>query len=71
MQLLGRTIRVDHVEKYKVPKEHGDEDEETMRVRMEGIAPKIEEGSSGSHSEEEDDYVVPIKIHKKGLFKCD
>lgn len=69
MQLLGRTIRVDHVEKYKVPKEHGDEDEETMRVRMEGIAPKIEEGSSDS--EEEDDYVVPIKKQKKGLFKCD
>lgn len=57
------------MEKYKVPKEHGDEDEETMRVRMEGIAPKVEEGSSDS--EEEDDYVIPIKKHKKGLFKCD
>ncbi|KAK3583695.1 hypothetical protein CHS0354_021445 [Potamilus streckersoni] len=40
IKLLGRTIRVDHVENYKVPKEHGDEDEETKRLRMEGCAPK-------------------------------
>lgn len=59
LQLLGRTIRVDHVEKYKVPKEHGDEDDITKKLRKEGIAPKVEEG-------EEEDYVIPIKKHKKG-----
>lgn len=57
------------MEKYKVFKEYGDEDEEIMRVRMEGIVSKIEEGSS--YFEEEDDYVVFIKKYKKGLFKCD
>lgn len=47
------------MEKYKVFKEYGDEDEEIMRVRMEGIVSKVEEGSS--YFEEEDDYVVFIK----------
>ena len=42
-QLLGRTLRVDHVEEYRKPKEHGDEDDLTMKVRAEGIAPRIPE----------------------------
>ena len=64
LQLLGRTIRVDHVEKYKVPKEHGDEDDITKKLRKEGIAPKVEEGEE--EDSEEEDYVIPIKKHKKG-----
>ncbi|XP_048746773.2 RNA-binding motif protein, X-linked 2-like [Ostrea edulis] len=63
IKLLGRTIRVDHVEKYKVPKEHDDEDEMTKRLRMEGIAPKMEEEGKDSASEE--DYLIPVKKHKK------
>ena len=43
MQLLGRTLRVDHVEEYRKPKEHGDEDDLTMKVRTEGIAPRLPE----------------------------
>ena len=64
LQLLGRTIRVDHVEKYKVPKEHGDEDDITKKLRKEGIAPKVEEGEE--EDSEEEDYVISIKKHKKG-----
>ena len=43
LQLLGRTLRVDHVEEYRKPKEHGDEDDLTMKVRAEGIAPRLPE----------------------------
>ena len=39
LQVLQRTLRVDHVENYKVPKETGDEDEVTQRLRTEGCAP--------------------------------
>ena len=38
--LCNRIIRVDHVENYKVPKMTDDLDEETIRLRDEGCAPK-------------------------------
>ena len=41
--MLGRTLRVDHVEEYRKPKEHGDEDDITKKIRAEGIAPKVPE----------------------------
>lgn len=40
IQLVGRTIRVDHVENYKLPKEHEDMDDVTKRLQEEGCAPK-------------------------------
>lgn len=40
IKLLGRTLRVDHVEEYRKPKEHGDEDQMTLKIRSEGIAPR-------------------------------
>ncbi|KAJ8310765.1 hypothetical protein KUTeg_012630 [Tegillarca granosa] len=64
IKLLGRTLRVDHVENYKAPKEHGDEDELTQKLRSEGCAPTVEESSE--EEEEEDTYVVPAKKVKKG-----
>lgn len=39
-QVLGRTIRVDHVANYKAPKDSKNIDEETRRLRKEGCAPK-------------------------------
>ena len=33
---MGRTLRVDHVKDYKMPKEHEDQDEETKRLQNEG-----------------------------------
>ncbi|XP_011207140.2 RNA-binding motif protein, X-linked 2 [Bactrocera dorsalis] len=40
IKLLGRTIRVDHVADYKPPKENEKMDEETLRLYIEGCAPK-------------------------------
>lgn len=40
IKLVGRSIRVDHVQEYKVPKEHEKQDEETKRLQDEGCAPK-------------------------------
>jgi len=39
-KVLGRIIRVDHVEEYKVPKERGDEDELVKQLHLEGCAPR-------------------------------
>jgi len=39
IKLLNRTIRVDHVENYKVPKEFGNEDDLTKVLRTDGCAP--------------------------------
>lgn len=62
-KILGRTIRVDHVENYKAPKEFGDEDEITKQIRSEGCAPQLLE--SDSESGEDQDNVVPVKKLKK------
>ena len=39
-QVLGRTIRVDHVSNYKPPKDVEKLDEDTKKLRKEGCAPK-------------------------------
>ncbi|XP_060078744.1 RNA-binding motif protein, X-linked 2-like [Ylistrum balloti] len=65
--LLNRTIRVDHVEGYRQPKEHGDEDEVTQKLRAEGCAPKV--ADDDEDDEEEDDFVLPIKKEKKEKHK--
>lgn len=41
-QLLGKSLRVDHVANYKVPKDHEDYDDVTRRLHDEGCAPKIQ-----------------------------
>lgn len=53
IQLLSRTIRVDHVADYKPPKDSDKLDEETRKLHAEGCAPlqaalpiKHEEGES-------------------------
>lgn len=40
IKLVGRTIRVDHVAEYKLPKDHEDMDDVTKRLQDEGCAPK-------------------------------
>lgn len=40
IKILNRTIRVDHVSEYKVPKEGKKTDEETKKLYQEGCAPK-------------------------------
>ena len=39
LQLCHRTIRVDHVEEYKVPKMREDMAEEEVKMALEGCAP--------------------------------
>lgn len=38
IKLLGRTLRVDHVEDYRPPKERKEDDEETRTLKREGLA---------------------------------
>ncbi|ESP04842.1 hypothetical protein LOTGIDRAFT_156082 [Lottia gigantea] len=65
-KLCGRTLRVDHVQEYKLPKELQEADEVTKRVRAEGIAPKTPSPEPSSE-EEEEDFVVHVKKIKKGI----
>lgn len=64
-QILGRTIRVDHVKDYKAPKEHGDEDEVTRKIRAEGCAPTLVLEIESDEEEEEAEEAK--KKSKKGL----
>ena len=57
---------MDHVKDYKMPKEHGDEDDLTKKVRSEGCAPKLE---SSTEEEEEEDVSEVRKTEKKGRFE--
>lgn len=40
LQILGKALRVDHVNDYKPPKDDDKLDEETKRLQTEGCAPK-------------------------------
>lgn len=42
IKIIGRTIRVDHVSNYKVPKDGKKTDPETKRLHEEGCAPKLQ-----------------------------
>lgn len=56
---------MDHVKDYKPPKDFGTEDQITQKLRSEGCAPKLP-----SSSEDEDNYNIPMKKVKKGIFAC-
>lgn len=42
IQILGKSLRVDHVSDYKPPKDDDRLDEETKRLQAEGCAPKLQ-----------------------------
>lgn len=67
LQILSRTLRVDHVEDYKMPKETGEEDDITQKIRKEGCAPKVQHTEEQDEEEEGDDTIAPVKKAKKGL----
>jgi hypothetical protein len=67
MQVLGRTIRVDHVKDYKPPKDHGDEDDVTKKMRLEGCAPTLVLDVESDDEEEEEVQLETKKKSKKGL----
>ena len=51
-----------------MPKEYGDEDELTKKVRAEGVAPKLE---SSTEEDVKDDDIEERKTEKKGaIFFC-
>jgi hypothetical protein len=58
-QVLSRTIRVDHVNDYKPPKDNKYTDEETKKLRTIGCAPGTEFGS-----------ILPVKTEdiKQGMY---
>ena len=64
-------IRVDHCDNYKMPKDTGEEDEVTKKLRQQGVAPKPLKvtDSEEEEEEEEEDYQVPVKKMKKGGWK--
>ncbi len=41
-KILGKALRVDHVNDYKPPKDNDKIDPETKRLHLEGCAPKIQ-----------------------------
>ena len=51
IKLLNRTIRVDHVANYKVPKEHDDIDDVTKRLYNEGCGPNVRYENKHKESE--------------------
>ncbi|MED6255322.1 hypothetical protein ATANTOWER_007832 [Ataeniobius toweri] len=63
IKIKGRTIRVDHVKDYRPPKDHEDIDDVTKHLREEGCAPK--DSAAVSHSEEPEQYAIPVKKAKK------
>ncbi|MEQ2238361.1 hypothetical protein ILYODFUR_032451 [Ilyodon furcidens] len=63
IKIKGRTIRVDHVKDYRPPKDHEDIDDVTKHLREEGCAPK--DSAAASHSEEPEQYAIPVKKAKK------
>lgn len=42
LQILGKSMRVDHVNDYKPPKEHDDMDDVTRQLQSEGCAPRAQ-----------------------------
>ncbi|KPP76438.1 hypothetical protein Z043_104223 [Scleropages formosus] len=64
IKIKGRTIRVDHVQNYRPPKDTDDIDEVTKRLREEGCAPRM--ACSSSSDSEEEGYAVVVKKQKKG-----
>ncbi|KAI1903589.1 hypothetical protein AGOR_G00028760 [Albula goreensis] len=63
IKIKGRTIRVDHVQNYRPPKDTDDIDDITKQLREQGCAPQ-RPPSSSSESEEEE-YAVLVKKPKK------
>ncbi|XP_071839511.1 uncharacterized protein [Apostichopus japonicus] len=71
IQILGRTIRVDHVANYRAPKDHDDDDEETKTLRKEGCAPKIQPDTPPPVEVDDDDVIVSSKTKKEKKKKKD
>lgn len=65
IKITGRTIRVDHVEEYKVPKDAGHEDELTVKMRDEGIHPTAMRSYEDEDEDEDEDEETEKSKKKK------
>merc|ERR1712227_1140993 len=61
-KVLGRTIRVDHVHQYKLPKDLEKLDQDKRKLFEEGCAPKP---IDPSESEEDEEELLPMKVKKE------
>lgn len=64
IKILGRTIRVDHVSDYKPPKSNDKTDEDTLRLQLEGCAPKPQMNPAQIKKEPSvsDDIALPPRL---------
>lgn len=58
MQILGKSLRVDHVNDYKPPKDNDKLDDETRQLHEEGCAPKLQLPPSQIKREEPTEEIV-------------
>ncbi|TRY69319.1 hypothetical protein TCAL_14240 [Tigriopus californicus] len=65
IKLCGRTIRVDHVQTYKLPKDLEKLDADKKKLFLEGCAPQPLPQSEASSSEEEDEPEEKRRTKKK------
>lgn len=66
IKIIDRTLRVDHVQDYKPPKDNDKLDEETLRLYMEGCAPKpISKDPTNPFKEPERTHVMVENIKKE------
>merc|ERR1712126_778828 len=67
-KVLGRTIRVDHVHQYKLPKDLEKLDQDKRKLFEEGCAPKPIDPSE-SEEEEDEEELLPMKVKKEKKHK--
>ncbi|XP_041774235.1 RNA-binding motif protein, X-linked 2 [Anopheles merus] len=65
IKLVGKTLRVDHVQDYRPPKETDKTDDETRQLYMEGCAPKAEH----PRPEKQKDQTVKSEKRHKSIKK--
>lgn len=65
MKIVGRLVRVDHVETYKLPKDLEKLDADRKKLMLEGCAPKPMEIPVDVKEEGSDDELIPYEKAKK------
>lgn len=62
IKILGRFCRVDHVQEYKVPRDHEKLDDDTRRLYFEGCAPVAQLPTDKIKKEEDGDCSLPNRL---------
>lgn len=64
-QILGKALRVDHVNDYKPPKDNDKLDPETKRLHLEGCAPKTQIPVERIKKEKEPEIVGGVRLPQR------